>query len=104
MAYKVQLTDSAKEELSEIASYISGILCNKNAASNLLEDFAKQKNFLYENPFTFPLCPIKSLQDKGYHRFIFKQNYVALYLIDDKEKVVTIMHIFYAKRNYEKLI
>lgn len=104
MAYKVQLTDSAKEELSEIVSYISETLCNKTAASNLLEDFAKQKRCLYENPFTFPLCPIKSLQEKGYHRFIFKQNYVALYLIDDNEKIVTIMHIFYAKRDYEKLI
>ncbi len=35
-----------------------------------------------------------------------KQNYIALYLIEDEEnkKVVTIMHIFNAKRDYEKLV
>ena len=38
------------------------------------------------------------------HRFIFKNNYIALYLIDEKKKIVTIMHIFYAKRDYGKLL
>ena len=47
-----------------------------------------------------------SLQRKGYRRFLFMKNYVALYVVDDDEnkKVVTIMHIFYAKRDYEKLV
>jgi len=73
---------------------------------SLLEDFNEQKSYLYDDPYTFSLCPILSLQNKGYHRFIFKQNYIALYLIEDEEnkKIVTIMHIFNAKRDYEKLV
>lgn len=37
---------------------------------------------------------------------LFMKNYVALYLVEDEEdkKVVTIMHVFYAKRDYEKLV
>ena len=106
MAYKVQITDSAKIELAEIIEYISETLCNKNAASSLLDDFYEQKRFLYENPYTFPECPIESLRRKGYRQFLFKKNYVALYLVDDEEnkKEVTIMHVFYAKRDYEKLV
>ena len=106
MAYKVQIADSAKKELAEIVGYISETLCNKTAALSLLDDFYDQKSFLYENPYTFPECPVESLWRKGYRRFLFKKNYVALYLIDDKEdrKIVTIMHVFYAKRDYEKLI
>ena len=106
MAYKVQITDSAKIELAQIIGYISETLCNKNAASSLLDDFYEQKRFLYENSYTFPECPIESLRRKGYRRFLFKKNYVALYLVDDEEnkKEVTIMHVFYAKRDYEKLV
>jgi len=106
MAYKVQIADSAKAELAEIVGYISETLCNKTAASSLLDDFYEQKSYLYDNPYTFPECPIESLRKKGYRRFLFKKNYVALYLVDDDEnmKVVTIMHVFYAKRDYEKLV
>lgn len=104
MAYKVQIADFAKAELSEIVGYISESLCNKTAAANLLNEFSEQKNFLYDNPYTFAECPLESLRKKGYRRFLFKKNYVALYLIDDDKKIVTIMHIFYAKRDYEKLL
>ncbi|MBQ9207449.1 MAG: type II toxin-antitoxin system RelE/ParE family toxin [Treponema sp.] len=104
MAYKIQIADSAKAELREIVGYIAEMLANPTAAASLLEDFEKQKTFLVENPRTFPFCPIQSLQKRGYRRFIFKQNYLALYLVDDDEKIVTIMHIFYARRDYEKLV
>ena len=106
MAYKVNITDSAKAELDEIVAYFVETLCNPKAAVSLLEDFQEQKSYLYDNPYTFSLCPILSLQNKGYRRFIFKQNYIALYLIeDDKDKkIVTIMHIFNARRDYEKLV
>lgn len=104
MAYKVQIADSAKVELADIVGYISEALCNKTAASSLLDDFYEQKSFLYDTPYTFPECPIEGLKRKGYRRFLFKKNYVALYLIDDDKKLVTIMHIFYAKRDYEKLV
>ena len=101
MAYKVRITNSAKAELDEIVAYFVNTLCNPKAAVSLLEDFNEQKSYLYDDPYTFSLCPILSLQNKGYHRFIFKQNYIALYLIEDEEnkKVVAIMHIFNAKRD-----
>ena len=104
MAYKVQIANSAKAELAEIVGYISETLYNKTAASSLLDDFYEQKSFLYDNPYSFPECPIKGLKRKGYRRFLFKKNYVALYLVDDDKKVVIIMHVFYAKRDYEKLV
>lgn len=85
MAYKVRITDSAKSELDEIVSYFVETLCNSKAATSLIEDFNEQKSYLYDDPYTFSLCPILSLQNKGYHRFIFKQNYIALYLIETKK-------------------
>ncbi|MBQ5472658.1 MAG: type II toxin-antitoxin system RelE/ParE family toxin [Treponema sp.] len=106
MAYKVEIADSAKTELTGIVKYFVEDLSNPVSARKLLDDFYEQKSYLYDNPYTFPLCPIMSLQRKGYRRFLFMKNYVALYVVDDDEnkKVVTIMHIFYAKRDYEKLV
>ena len=52
----------------------------------------------------YPLSNDLVLQSEGYHRFLFKKNYIALYLIDDNEKEVYIMRIFYAKRDYSNLI
>ena len=46
MAYKVQIADSAKSELAEIVRYISETLCNKGAASSLLDEFYEQKSFV----------------------------------------------------------
>ena len=104
MAFKVEIADSAKAELDEIVRYFVEELSNPVSAGKLLDDFYEQKGFLYDNPYMFPLCPIQVLQRKGYRRFLFMKNYVALYLLEGDKKVVTIMHLFYAKRNYEKLV
>ena len=52
----------------------------------------------------YPLSNDLVLQSEGYHSFLFKKNYIALYLINDDEKEVYIMRIFYAKRYYANLI
>lgn len=96
MTFKVEIADSAKAELDEIVRYFVEKLSNPVSARKLLDDFYEQKSFLYDNPYMFPLCPIQVLQRKGYRRFLFMKNDVALYLVEDEEdkKVVTIMHVF----------
>ena len=88
MVYKVRVTDKAKTDLDEIIRYIAEKLSNVTAAANLLADFVKQKNNLQDSPYMYPLCNDIKLQKKGYHRFLFYKNYLALYSIDDKEKIV----------------
>lgn len=104
MAYNVRITEKAEGDLEEIIAYISDTLCNPKAAANLLEEFLKGKDDIVENPYLYPLSTDPVLQAEGYHRFLFMKNYIALYLIDDCEKTVSIMRIFYAKRDYGNLI
>ena len=104
MAYNVRIMEKAEEDLSEIVDYISDMLKNQKAANNLLEDFLKEKENLVGNPYMYPLSDNPVLQSEGYHRFLFYRNFIALYLIDDEEKIVSIMRIFYAKRDYANLI
>lgn len=110
MAYNIQITKKAENDLDSFVKYISENLKNPKAALNLLNDFLEQKNYLAESPYMYPLCPDLRLQNEKYHRFIFYKNYIALYLIeenDDKsefEGTVIIMRLFYAKSDYGKLI
>ena len=104
MAYNVRIMEKAEEDLSEIVDYISDTLKNRKSADNLLVDFLQEKENIAENPYMYPLSDNPVLQNEGYHRFLFYKNFIALYLIDDVEKIVSIMRIFYAKRDYANLI
>ena len=101
MAYKVRIADTAKTNLDEIIRYIAEKLSNLKAAVSLLADFEKCKNNLKDLPYMYPLCNDTRLQKKG---FLFYKNYVALYSINDKGKIVNILHIFYAKCDYAKSV
>jgi plasmid stabilization system protein ParE len=96
--------EKAEQDLSEIVTSFTDKLCNQNAAESLLEEFLEEKNNISDNPYMYPLSNDSVLKSEGYHRFLFKKNYIALYLIDDVEKEVSIMRIFYAKKDYGNLI
>ena len=104
MAYNVRIMEKAEQDLSEIVTYFTDKLCNPKVAESLLEEFLEEKMNIADNPYMYPLSNDLVLQSKGYYRFLFKKNYIALYLIDDDEKEVSIMRIFYAKRDYANLI
>ena len=104
MAYNVRIMDRAEQDLSEIVTYFTDKLCNPKDAESLLEEFLEEKMNIADNPYMYPLSNDLLLQSEGYHRFLFKKNYIALYLINDDEKEVSIMRIFYAKRDYANLI
>jgi len=104
MAYKVRMTESANKDLEEITEYIAIKLSNQKSAIELLDEFLEKKTFLEESPLMYPLCYDLRLKEQGYHRFLFKNNFIALYLIDEEKKVVTLMRIFYAQSDYENYI
>ena len=104
MAYNVRIMEKAEQALSDIVTYLTDKLCNANAANSLLDEFLKEKENIADNPYMYPLSNDLVLQSEGYHRFLFKKNYIALYLIDDDKKEISIMRIFYAKRDYVNLI
>ena len=104
MAYNVRIMEKAEQDLSEIVTYFTDKLCNPKAADSLLEEFLEEVENITDNPYMYPLSNDLVLQSEGYHRFLFKKNYIALYLIDEDAKIVSIMRIFYAKRDYTNLI
>ncbi|MCM1114174.1 MAG: type II toxin-antitoxin system RelE/ParE family toxin [Clostridium sp.] len=101
--YKLEFLPTAKNDMLEIAKYISDELKNPVAALKLAENLIASA----ENICVFPYSnnvytPIKSLE-KEYRRIIVK-NYMMFYTIDEDTKTVTIMRVIYAKRNMDKQI
>ena len=45
--------EKAEEDLSEIVTYLSDMLCNPKAADSLLEEFLEIKTNLEDNPYMY---------------------------------------------------
>lgn len=73
MAYNVRIMEKAEQDLSEIVTYFTDKLCNPKAAESLLEEFLEEKN------------------------------YIALYLIDDDEKEVSINENLLCKKEIMRI-
>ena len=73
MAYNVRIMEKAEQDLSEIVTYFTEKLCNPRAAESLLEEFLEEKN------------------------------YIALYLIDDDEKEVSINENLLCKKEIMRI-
>jgi len=99
--YKILYSEEYNQELDSIYQYIAVQLKEENIARRLvskirkeilrLRYFPKENKIILRNP------------ERKLYRLIVK-NYVIIYQIDIKIKIVYILHIFNSKRNYIKLI
>ncbi|MFI3227956.1 MAG: type II toxin-antitoxin system RelE/ParE family toxin [Clostridia bacterium] len=101
--YKLQITSLASKELDEIVLYISCNLKNPIAATNFLDEVEKCYAMLKSNPKIYEYCQDERLYKLRYRKVVVK-NYVLIYRIDEASKTVYVLHIFYGKRDYQKLI
>ena len=101
--YKVKITSMAFNDLREIFSYISSTLSAEEAAKNLMKNIDDAITSLNEMPHCHNLSLDQTLREKGYRRAVVK-NYVILFLIDEKEKTVTVARAFHGKMDYAKYI
>ncbi|MBQ5397968.1 MAG: type II toxin-antitoxin system RelE/ParE family toxin [Ruminococcus sp.] len=101
--YKVVFLPVAKQDLREIALYISNELCNPTAAVNLVDEIVEATENLSTFPYSHQVYyPIRSLK-KEYRKFPIK-NYMIFYTVDEQQKNVTVSRIIYAKRNLNSQI
>jgi len=103
MAYKVETSDSAHSDLDNILLYMIDELASPLVATNFSDALDQKYELLEEHPFMFEVSRNERLAKLGYRRLVIG-NYVALYLVNDENKTVTIARIFHGKQNYEKYI
>ena len=99
--YDLEYLPVARQDMIDIALYISRELKNPSAAVNLSEELVAAGEsipvFPYANPPYFPLRPLKHE-----YRKLLVRNHLMLYWIDEDKKVVTIARVVYARSNYDE--
>ena len=103
MSYTVRLTDTAKQDLREIAFRIAepskDIEIAKRLAGELREVCKKLDTF----PNAGAIPKDRVIRSAGY-RFTVHKEYLIFYLVDEEEKQVNVMAIFNAKRDYMRVM
>lgn len=101
--YKVVMSNQAEKELSNIISYITSVLLEPNIAKKLLNKITEAINDLEIFPERCSVISDEYTIREDIRKYIV-DNYIIIYRINPELKRVEISHIYYARRNWMKLI
>lgn len=99
MGYNIKLTEEFLTEIENICNYISVDLNANDAADRLREKVIYNILLLENSPRMFAKIEKIDKVKRKYRKIVIK-NYVILYTIDEKNKIVYVAHIYYSGRNY----
>lgn len=100
--YNLVVTSKAYQDIDEALNYITNILNNKKAATELVGEIIECQRILKENPFAYSKCIDKNLEERGYRRAVVK-NYILLFKIEEQKRVA-ILRFFHGTRNYQRML
>lgn len=103
MSYRLILTDTAKEDLREIALYIAQQFKETNTAKKLVNELRERCNILKEFPNSGSIPRDRVLRSAGY-RFLVHKDYLIFYEVDEKSQTVYVMAIFNGRRDYMRVM
>ena len=103
MRYQVKITDTAKQDLREIALYIADKAQDKAIAKRFVNELRVECNRLEEFPNAGANPKDRILCSCGYKYLIHKE-YLVFYSINEQEKEVDVLAIFNAKKDYMRVM
>lgn len=98
--YKINLLQSALDDLEEIVLFISSD--NKNRAIIWKNELMKNINNLSLFPEMGTLVPDKQISSIGFRMFLVG-NYIVFYVIFEQQEEITILRVLNAKRDYPRM-
>ena len=101
MSYTVRLTDTAKQDLREIAFWIAEQSKDREIAKRFVGELRETCKKLDTFPNAGAIPKDRVIRSAGY-RFTVHKEYLIFYLVDEEEKQVNVMTIFNAKNDYKK--
>ena len=103
MTYNVVLTEPAWEDIQKSSLYISDTLMNSEAANHLLNGINEKMEVLSEMPYINPIVRDSALASYGL-RFQRVNDYLALYVIHEDTKTVSIIRFQHSSRDWISLL
>lgn len=103
MSYSVHITAVAERDMMNASDYIDFTLKNPQAADDLLDEAEKKINELSEFPEKFQLVEDTVLASWGI-RFVVIKNYLAFYVISEKQERVYVVRFLYQKSDWMAIL
>ena len=103
MSYTVRLTDTAKQDLREIAFWIAEQSKDKEIAKRFVGELRETSKKLDTFPNAGAIPKDRVIRSEGY-RFTVHKEYLIFYLVDEEKKQVNVMAIFNAKKDYMRVM
>lgn len=101
--YKLEYLPAALRDMTEAVQYIAHTLQNPQAARELAEKWMQAgdalSRFPYANPVYLPPHPL----DREYRK-VLVSHYLMFYRVDEEKRLVTVVRVIYAKRDYPSLL
>lgn len=101
--FQLKISVAAAHDLDEIYYYIANSLLAPQAANDLQDAIEKAILSLCSFPYRCQYSQNEILKHKGYRRLVIHK-YVVLYSVDEENKTVIIMRVFYGAMDYEKYV
>ncbi len=98
MSYTVKITDTAKNDLREIAFYIADSAKNIDVASNFVGELQERCLQLINFPNSGAFPKDRILKSSGY-RFLPHKEYLICYTVEEETKTVYVNAFFNAKKD-----
>lgn len=103
MSYQVRITDTAKDDLRQIAFYIAQRAAEAEPARRFVEELREQCMRLADFPQSGALPKDRVLRSLDY-RYITHKDYLIFYTINEAQKTVHVLAIFNAKKDYLRVM
>lgn len=101
--YDLEFLPIAQQDMSDIAKYINKVLCNPIAAMNTIRRMVAAAEAIREHPYSCPAYyPPRELPFE--YRKLSVGNYIMFYRVNEQKKLITIVRVIYAKRDYGPLL
>ena len=101
-SYSVEISLTARLQLSRYADYIQFTLLNEAAADAVLSDALETVEALETSAGSLPFCEDPDLKTLGYHKILFRRHdYVMIY--DITGKTARVKGIYHLLQDYENL-
>ena len=103
MSYRLKMTDTAINDLREIALYIAEESQNKEIALRFIDELQSDCIKLKDHPNIGAYPMDRVLKSRGY-RFLVHGEYLIFYSINEEEKNVYIEAVFNSKKDYTRVL
>lgn len=103
MSYTIKMTDTAKNDLREIALYIAESSKNVDIALNFVGELQERCEQLINFPNSGAFPKDRILKSNGY-RFLTHKEYLICYIVEEESKTVYVSAFFNAKKDYLRVL